>query len=341
MVHTNPIINEDSPAKTGTLTIANGTVLKMYPNRPIVRECQVREKYSQEEKTERRLFVENAHFLLAHKEEIFADSRMFLAPCRGFGSVFVSRYQPLGAMLEFWSNTEGSVVFDTENHPQLVFCLCGSPMTGSNSSGAISEDGKEHTVSLKDFTTLLRRFGSVLGRYKEYADACLTYSLAEVIALLRDKDKNPELRSVVLSASLLRTRAKHLQERCDELVKEVGNLNSVIADLHTELHWKELLPLYLDYAQHVKEAQEILDALKERRKLMKAAFKAGEFSNNEYSVKVMQLNREENNAAIWNIDIDFKVLIQEQFPDLPISIHSICRFFETHPQYVTLNTDKA
>ena len=59
--------------------IENGTTLRGYPRRE---ECPAAFEWPNEDAqwVEAELFKAHAHFLLANREQIFADSRMFLAP---------------------------------------------------------------------------------------------------------------------------------------------------------------------------------------------------------------------------------------------------------------------
>ena len=102
---------------------------------------------------QRQLFISNAFYLLAHKERILSDSRMFLCPVaiqNGIAYTGTSGFRKptLGVYLEWWGLVKEAMRTDKKGCRSLVYQLAGSPLSGRNCCSAVREDGKTETVSL-------------------------------------------------------------------------------------------------------------------------------------------------------------------------------------------------
>ena len=122
---------------------------------------------------QRQLFVSNAFYLLAHKERILSDSRMFLCPVaiqNGIAYTGTSGFRKptLGVYLEWWGLVKEAMRTDKKGCRSLVYQLAGSPLSGRNCCSAVREDGKTETVSLSSFG---RHWGPFMQLNQRYTEA--------------------------------------------------------------------------------------------------------------------------------------------------------------------------
>ncbi|MDE6394727.1 MAG: hypothetical protein K2K77_05235, partial [Duncaniella sp.] len=171
-----------------------------------------------------RLLTDNAWFLLEHKEEIFSDSRMFLAPARiinGLAYTGTSGLQniTLGIYLEWWINyCEASV----DANGNLVWYVSGSPLSGSNCCLSVTPEGKRVKIAQRTpFSAIWRSLIDVNIRYTKAKQCCESYSLEEVLIKLRGEDYRYvilELKHQMIEAEICRD--KNLIQKSYEWLKE-------------------------------------------------------------------------------------------------------------------------
>ena len=139
----------------------------------------------------RNLFINNAHFLWAHKDRILSDSRMYLCPLGDMGhnlSITGSggfENPTLGVYIEWWLSVPETMLLSAEGRQSLVYMIAGSPLSGQNHCSAVAEDGSSHTVSLSPFGDYWRPFMSINRRHAEAKRQYQSYSLPEVLDILR------------------------------------------------------------------------------------------------------------------------------------------------------------
>lgn len=148
---------------------------------------------SKDTEEQKQLFIKNAFYLLAHKERIMSDSRMFL--CRipiQSGLAYTGnsgfRNPTLGIYLEWWSIVEGAMRTDRKGRKSLVYHLAGSPLSGANKCAAVREDGKIEIVSLSPFNAHWGPFTRLNNRYTEAKQLYQAYTLQEVLNILNQED---------------------------------------------------------------------------------------------------------------------------------------------------------
>ena len=142
---------------------------------------------------QRQLFISNAFYLLAHKERILSDSRMFLCPVsiqNGIAYTGTSGFHnpTLGVYLEWWSLVKETMCTDRKGRRSLVYQIAGSPLSGSNRCGAVREDGKTETVSLSPFIDYWPPFMRLNQRYTEAKQLYQAFTLQEVLDILHQED---------------------------------------------------------------------------------------------------------------------------------------------------------
>ena len=116
-----------------------------------------------------RIFTKNAFFLLAHRDRIMKDKKMFLSPVlvqSGLAYTGPLKLACLGAYLEWWHSCPATQRMSEEGKPSLVFRLSGSLLTGNNSCQEVYEDGTWNTVYLPGFMNLVTQFVRIVDRYE-------------------------------------------------------------------------------------------------------------------------------------------------------------------------------
>ena len=175
------------------ITLLNGTNLECLPK--VKSDRRTRWPYqTAEEKEETEVFLNNAFFLLAQRERIMNDSRMFLAEVpikNGLDWTGSFHYSCLGAYLEWWTICPYAVKYNS-NPVSLIIKISGNPISCSNNCEEVLEDGSRHACMLCDFMASVGKFCYILGRYMKAMNTCQVYSIKEVVEKLHieGKEKN-------------------------------------------------------------------------------------------------------------------------------------------------------
>lgn len=169
----------------GKIILMKGNILDCYPkeNQPLT-EMETGDGW-------RSLFLREAFFLHDHRDAVYADSRMFLAPVplgnnlaytgsAGLGNA------TLGVYLEWWDACEKSVIKDGKGIRALTYLLAGSPLSGRNRCSVVTRDGKTETVEFSGpFSDLWRPFMDLNRRYSDAKQRYRAYTLKETVERLR------------------------------------------------------------------------------------------------------------------------------------------------------------
>ena len=145
------------------------------------------------EQQQKKLFTDNAFYLLAHSERIMRDSRMFLAPVavhNGLAYTGTSGFRnpTIGIYLEWWNECARTLRTDDEGNRSLIFHLAGSPLSGSNCCAEVYEDGRIESVSVHSFIDHWRPFMAINQRYTEAKNMHQAYTLQQVLDILHAED---------------------------------------------------------------------------------------------------------------------------------------------------------
>ena len=138
------------------------------------------------------LFFKEAFFLFEHKEQILADSRMFLTPLPFENNLAYSgtsglKNATLGIYLEWWDECGQAVIKknDGEVHA-LTYFIAGSPLSGGNHCSAVDRKGRTSTIQFSPFLPIWSSFMRINRRYAEVKQIYQAYSLEETISKLRE-----------------------------------------------------------------------------------------------------------------------------------------------------------
>lgn len=138
-----------------------------------------------------RLFLQEAFYLYEHREQIMADSRMFLTPLpfkNGLAYTGTSglNQATLGIYLEWWEECEKAVIREKDKVEALTYFIAGSPLSGANHCSAVDRKGRSVTMQFSPFSPIWSSFMRINQRYKEAKQRYQSYTLEETIAKLRE-----------------------------------------------------------------------------------------------------------------------------------------------------------
>ena len=137
-----------------------------------IKPCKPQPNADEEKERQKKLFTDNAFYLLAHSERILRDSRMFLAPVavqNGLAYTGTSGFNAptVGIYLEWWATCPEALRTDKEGCRSLVFHLAGSPLSGANRCAEVYEDGRVKSVSVSLFASHWQSFTAINTLYDE------------------------------------------------------------------------------------------------------------------------------------------------------------------------------
>lgn len=173
---------------------ATGKYLSIGNKKPYKRKAEAQIDPTEElEQQQKKLFTDNAFYLLAHSERIMRDSRMFLAPVAVHSGLAYTgtsgfRNPTIGIYLEWWNECARALRTDDEGNRSLVFYLSGSPLSGANCCAEVYEDGRIESVSVRSFIDFWRTFMAINQRYTEAKDIHQAYTLQQVLDILHAED---------------------------------------------------------------------------------------------------------------------------------------------------------
>ena len=303
-----------------TITLMDGTVLECWTKEP--REVQFT---PEEKKQQQDLFVANAFYLLAHRDRILKDSRMFLAPVPvisglAYGGAFTCPV--LGAYLEWWKDCPHSMRIDSNGQRSLVYRLSGSPLSGANASSEVFEDGRTGTVNLKQFMNCWRSFGHILSRYKDAKVNYLAYSLQEVLDILHKEDDGAFDYSRTINEQYMQADIIRLTEEVNSLTRESEYWEKKYHELFFKYNDAKIRLYYADYQALLSEANRETAKLREQKKSLRSDLKGGKLDIINYQKAITPLNKMIGeyeyrlSSFRWN-------KLKELFPDEHISFEIV------------------
>lgn len=129
--------------------------------------------------------IANAWELYRRREEIYADSRMFLAPLDvGCNIAYTGTSgiadATLGVWLEWWESLD-MLRKDEKGNERLVYYFAGSPLSGTNRCKAVTPAGKTVDVSFCPFSPVWSTFMKINSRYDAPKQLYEAYSFEQTL----------------------------------------------------------------------------------------------------------------------------------------------------------------
>ena len=274
---------------------------------------------SKDTEEQKELFIKNAFYLLAHKERIMSDSRMFL--CRipiqsGLAYTGISGFRnpTLGIYLEWWSIVEGAMRTDRKGRKSLVYHLAGSPLSGANKCAAVREDGKIEIVSLSPFNAHWGPFTRLNNRYTEAKQLYQAYTLQEVLNILNQEDDGNTGYAHSIEIQYMTHEIEVSNRRIEQIKEERDMWHNKYEDALIRYNKEKILKYYAEFETLETSANMEIEQLKEQKRGLKADFKSGRLDNITYQKKLMPLTKRIRELEIEIGCFKFNKVL-ETFPD--------------------------
>ena len=151
------------------------------------------DKSDDEKKELEKLFLDNAFVLLANKERILSDSRMFLCPLTFIGNHLAYTgtsgfHRPtLGIYLEFWEQCVNACIEENDGKQWLLYLIAGSPLSGSNRCAFVNQQGETKTFQVSPFKSVWPKFMEINSRYGKAKYEYDAYTLRQVLSILEEE----------------------------------------------------------------------------------------------------------------------------------------------------------
>lgn len=236
---------------------------------------------------QKEMFIKNAFYLLAHKERILSDSRMFLCPIHiqnGLAYTGTSGFRKptLGVYIEWWLNCVGTMRTDEEGRKSLVFHLAGSPLSGMNHCAAVDENGKKESVVLSPFINYWPRFMDINKRYTDAKYKYQAYELKEVLDILEQEDSGSTDYVHIIDIEFMKHTIISLNRKVDSLTKERDGWHTKYIEAQMKYNDTKIRELYAEYLEVESKINAEIDGLREQKKTLKADLKSGRINNITY-----------------------------------------------------------
>lgn len=284
----------------------------------------------EESKAQQQLFIDNAFYLLGHRERIMQDSRMFLAPVEVQSGLAYSgtsgfRCPTIGVYLEWWATCAQAMHTDENGCRCMVYRLSGSPLSGSNKSSAVFEDGTTKIVGLSPFISYWSPFIKINTRYTEAKQTYQAYTLQEVLDILRreDGDDKSYLRNV--KEFFMQQEIKLLKNRVARLEKESSEWYDKYQASLIKYNEAKLRKACEEYNSLKVDVDKETECLKEQKRCLKRELKAGRLDNISYQRKLIQLKKRIAEVS-WTLQSMY-ITICREFGALGIGEGTLCKLF--------------
>lgn len=280
-----------------------------------------------------KFFIEHAFFFLAHRREIMADSRMFLARVDVPNGIAYTgrsgfREATLGVYLEWWASC-GSAVYEKGGHKWLVWFISGSPLSGGNSCAAVNEEGKSKTVKICPFWDLWTTFVKINRRYDEVKSKYAAFTLEEVVNILRNGEDDKEKRGVMLDNFFLRAANSLLCKKLAKAEESRDDKHCKLVETTIKLYLSDYRDLYNRYVSEKALIDQERDSLYAQRKELRRRLRAGELDAKIYQNTVRGINKALQNS-FWGAYYHLADELKKR--ETVVSANELIDYFERLPK---------
>ena len=268
---------------------------------------------------QRQLFFDNAFYLLAHRERILSDSRMFLCPVdvqSGLAYTGTSGFHNpiLGVYLEWWQLAPDAMQTDGSGRRGLVCQLAGSPLSGSNRCSLVREDGRLDVVSLSPFNAHWSPFMKLNQRYTAAKQLYQAYTLSEVLDILRREDNGNADFSAAVDVLFMKRHIEKLNRRIEQIQNECRQWHDKYTSALTRYNADKMRQLYAEYEAFEANVSSEVSSLRQQKQALKASLKAGRLNNKAYQQQLTPLKRRISDLLLRISHFRFSK-VRETFPD--------------------------
>lgn len=346
---------DDSQHPQGGIILMDGRKLECYPKETPIENFTLdevrldttgqylfmRNKLRQPEPTDeekeqlRKLFIDNAFYLLAHSERILNDSRMFLTPVAVQSGLAYTgtggfRNPTVGVYIEWWMNCAGAMRTNNDGERSLVYRLAGSPLSGSNNCSEVLENSESRKVVINSFISCWSSFIKINTRYTEAKHNYQSYSLQQLLDILHNEDNEDSSYSHNIDIAFMQHDIISLNNRVEELNQRSQNLYKKYANTLMRLYDEKVREYYNKYEILKANSHIEIAKLKEQKRNLKASLKSGNIDNVTYQRSLMPLNK-----RIRDIEYELSTYRYEHLRDTfpgedDISFDMICSYIKNH-----------
>ena len=312
------MIHSNTEQPQNSITLMNGAILECFPkeshqgdfvpdkmkldatgtylslgNKP----CKPQPRATEEKEQQKKLFTDNAFYLLAHQERIMRDSRMFLAPVavqNGLAYTGTSGFlaPTLGIYLEWWNECSIALRTDKDGNRSLVFHLAGSPLSGTNHCAEVFEDGRIEPIQVSSFISHWQPFVNINTQYDEAKHIYQAYTLEQVLEILHAEDGNGWDYSSEIKERFMQSEINELKKKVERLTKESDKWYSMYKDTYMKYKDVEISEAFSTFQSFREECEDQINSIKIRKRALKAELKSGRMDNIIYQRTLMPLNKQ-------------------------------------------------
>ena len=271
---------------------ATGTYLSL-GNKP----CKPQPRATEEKEQQKKLFTDNAFYLLAHQERIMRDSRMFLAPVavqNGLAYTGTSGFlaPTLGIYLEWWNECSIALRTDKDGNRSLVFHLAGSPLSGTNHCAEVFEDGRIEPIQVSSFISHWQPFVNINTQYDEAKHIYQAYTLEQVLEILHAEDGDGWDYSSEIKERFMQSEINELKKKVERLTKESEKWYSMYKDTFMKYKDAEISEAFTTFQSFREECEAQINSIKIRKRALKAELKSDRMDNIAYQRTLTPLNKQ-------------------------------------------------
>lgn len=312
------MIHSNTEQPQNSITLMNGAILECFPkeshqgdfvpdkmkldatgtylslgNKP----CKPQPRATEEKEQQKKLFTDNAFYLLAHQERIMRDSRMFLAPVavqNGLAYTGTSGFlaPTLGIYLEWWNECSIALRTDKDGNRSLVFHLAGSPLSGTNHCAEVFEDGRIEHIQVSSFISHWQPFVNINTQYDEAKHMYQAYTLEQVLEILHAEDGESWDYSSEIKERFMLSEINELKKKVERLTKESEKWYSMYADTYMKYKDAEISEAFSTFQSFREECEAQINSIKMRKRALKAELKSGRMDNIAYQHTLTPLNKQ-------------------------------------------------
>ena len=312
------MIHSNTEQPQNSITLMNGAILECFPkeshqgdfvpdkmkldatgtylslgNKP----CKPQPRATEEKEQQKKLFTDNAFYLLAHQERIMRDSRMFLAPVavqNGLAYTGTSGFlaPTLGIYLEWWNECSIALRTDKDGNRSLVFHLAGSPLSGTNHCAEVFEDGRIEPIQVSSFISHWQPFVNINTQYDEAKHIYQAYTLEQVLEILHAEDGNGWDYSSEIKERFMQSEINELKKKVERLTKESDKWYSMYKDTYMKYKDAEISEAFSTFQSFREECEAQINSIKMRKQALKADLKSGRIDNITYQRTLTPLNKQ-------------------------------------------------
>ena len=292
----------------------------------------------------RQFFIDNAFYLLAHRERILRDSRMFLTPVSVQNKLAYTESPgmdapTIGVYLEWWSSCLGSMVLSESGRLSLIYELTGSPHSKFAICRQLYEDGETEPIHLYYFARYWESLMKINMRYNEAKQIYEAYTLQELLDILHEEDGGEKDFTSNVREHFLEHRIAQQNAYITNLRSELSSWQNMWASAMLRLHDDEVHQIYADYKALEQRVTSEIEELRRQKQSLKRQFKSGQLAPRSYQ-DALKTVREQ----IYQLEEQLRVFSYKANERLRgrgvISIKDICAYVENKDKAESDTTNK-